>query len=771
MPKDIPIPTSNRGDELRFADSGLDLWHYMSVIRRRWWLVVGAALIGGAVAWISNLGRVPTYTAEALIQQRSQEPAISSLLGGGRVVDFASHIDILRTPAVLEPVVDSLGLQLRLESNPQDFTKIVGRLEAERDVPGARYQLLSSTNGFELKNHSGAILSQAGPGEMLEGPGFRLWPAAQAELDVPVEFAVVDADLAVEILLNQLKIEPGSGIDLIDIQFTHPDRFLAASVANSVAYAYKNQRATMARNAATRRREVIAGELLSLADSLRSVRRDVLDYQQQVRLMDPQSEGATLLGRVYSTETELQDYKFQESLLSSLLLGLQSEATTEASLQQLVSAGNELIPSAGTLGIRLQELQLQRTQLTASTFGATESSPEVQVVDSMIAATRNQIRIAAEQSLDLLRERINQTELRLNRLRSEAGTVPQRTAEYGRLEQRANVVQAAFDRLVDKFYEAQIAEGIEDGDIDVVAEAPVPVRPDRDMSRLKVLFALAAGLLVGMVGALALDQLDSRLRGADDVETVSGLQVLGTVPTVRSLAGDSMSVNLGKEAFRTLRTHLRFAHQQQPKVLAVTSPTPRDGKSTVASNLALTFCEQGNRTLLVDADLRRPQIHGTFEVSQSPGLSDLLSGNVHLSECIQTAAGGLDILAAGTPSVNPTELIGGGSFADLLERLRRDYDTVVLDTPPVLAVTDAALIGVLSDGTLLVVRANKTDQDALSAAVSRLQRLNVSLMGVVLNGASAGRRGQSYYPSYYEYQPGQSEDREKRPLLGRTSAT
>jgi capsular exopolysaccharide synthesis family protein len=206
-------------------------------------------------------------------------------------------------------------------------------------------------------------------------------------------------------------------------------------------------------------------------------------------------------------------------------------------------------------------------------------------------------------------------------------------------------------------------------------------------------------------------------------------------------------------------------------VIAVTSATPRDGKSTVAANLALTLAEQGSRTLLIDSDLRRPQVHTTFGFEQAPGLSDVLLGTVEIEEAAHPAPDleSLDIIPCGSGQQNPTELIGSEAFDRFMSEARAIYDYVVVDTPPLLAVTDGALVAALVDGTLVVVRANKTDQEALENAVNQLRRLRVPLLGVVLNGVPTGRSsGYSYYPSHYpSYATGESaaEKDKKRPLL------
>jgi capsular exopolysaccharide synthesis family protein len=327
-----------------------------------------------------------------------------------------------------------------------------------------------------------------------------------------------------------------------------------------------------------------------------------------------------------------------------------------------------------------------------------------------------------------------------------------------------------FDNLVARYFEAQIAEGIEVGDIDIIAPALVPVMADPSRRTLNLIIALITGTAIGILGAVVLDQIDSRVKRVSDAERAAGLEVVGMIPKIDSLAADSMSLQMSKDAFRSLRTHLRYSAAKQPRVLSITSATPRDGKSTVAANLALTVLDQGVRVLLIDADLRRPQVHTTFSIDNALGLSDVLQGACSLEEAIQACPEhpGLKILVAGSPTPQPTELIGSQDFEVVIDKLRSTYDFIVIDTPPLLAVTDAALVGSVVDGTLIVVRANKTDLSALENAVSQLRRLHIELLGIVLNSVPKGRSsGYAYYPQQYPSysSDGRTAKEEKRPLL------
>ncbi len=192
----------------------------------------------------------------------------------------------------------------------------------------------------------------------------------------------------------------------------------------------------------------------------------------------------------------------------------------------------------------------------------------------------------------------------------------------------------------------------------------------------------------------------------------------------------------------------------QARTIVVTSPTPGDGKSTLASNLAITLAQAGKRTLLLDADFRRPVQQKMFEVKEQTGLTSVLAGNESLSGVIRrTVVEGLDVLPAGPTPLNPSELLHGESFAGIIEELSQSYDHIVLDCPPVMAVTDARILGAICDVSLLVLRAGHSTRRAAELARGSLLSVGARLLGVVVNDVVGGDQQFGYHGTYYSYQP------------------
>jgi polysaccharide biosynthesis transport protein len=739
---------------------GLEIRDYLDVVRRKWWLVLAAGLVAMGASWWQERGAVPLYTAEVLLEQRGEAPLVGPAGGGpsGSPLDFGTQAELIRSRSVAATVIDSLGLQLRALPPRTEPTGVIGQVEVDTDVSSQSYRL--ETNGTRLLLFTAAgtePIATANLEEWVAGPGFRLRLANPGILArEPLHFAFQNRQAAIERLQRSIRVEPGRGQTLIRIHHTNPDPEIAAAVVNAVAAAYQRQRAASAREAASRRREVIAGQLVQLADSLDVVQEAVVEYQRRTGL-DPSQEGGRLTTLVLESENELRTLRFQESLLESLVAGLRGSAERQdESVHQILSLGAELVPAGPALHQRLQELEIERSRLTASRFGRTEGDPQVEVLDSLIASTRSQIRSSAVQGLEHLRVRLRGAEGRVASMRSELGTTPGRTAELARLRQRADAVQQVVDVLVDRYFEAQIAEAVEGGGIAVVDPALVPLWPDASQPRIKYILSLLAGMIMGVIGAFAIAYLDTSVHRAADARATTGLPLLGMIPRMPPSKRNAVAAAIGKESFSALRTNLRFGAAEEPRVLSVTSATPSEGKTTVAVNLATTLSEQGPEpVLLIDADLRRPMIHHVFGFDRKPGLTDVLRGNTTALEAIRDSApdSNLHILPCGSPVADPAVLLGSPRFGLLLEELRAvGYSHIVIDTPPVLAVTDGVVMTRVVDGTIVVVRANQSDRAAIHNAMDQLRGVNARLMGVILNAVDMrSGDGRTHYRYYKEY--------------------
>lgn len=291
----------------------------------------------------------------------------------------------------------------------------------------------------------------------------------------------------------------------------------------------------------------------------------------------------------------------------------------------------------------------------------------------------------------------------------------------------------------------------------IVDSANLPLSPETPNVVRNLGLAAVLGLLLGFAVAVMRELLDTSVKTADDVATAAGTSVMAAIaydpdtskaPLVSALRPHEPRV----EAFRVLRTNLQFVDvDAESKAYVVTSSVPGEGKSTTAVNIAITMAQTGQNILLVDGDLRRPQVAAMLGLEDSIGVTTALVGRIGLDEAIQHHESGLHVLTSGVIPPNPAELLQSQAMHDMVEKLRGRYDAIVFDAPPLLPVTDAALLASLTDGALMVVRHSRTTRDQLRGAHERLESVGAHTLGVVFNMVPKGRGGSYGYGYGYGY--------------------
>jgi capsular exopolysaccharide synthesis family protein len=296
------------------------------------------------------------------------------------------------------------------------------------------------------------------------------------------------------------------------------------------------------------------------------------------------------------------------------------------------------------------------------------------------------------------------------------------------------------------------------GGVDVLNEATTPKEPFYPQPKKDLLVGLVVGLLVGIAAAFIWEQLDDAVRGRADADRATGgLPVVGLVPRVAGWRNraDSLLVtrddprSSAAESYRSLVTSLEFlTGQGTGHVILFTSPGASEGKTTTVANVGMAFAEAGHRTVIVDADLRRPRLHSFFELSGAVGLSTVLVGKVDIATSVQTVQGDhpLDVVVAGPVAPNPAELLRSDITETALQKLRDAYDVVIIDSPPVLPVADALVLSRHADTTILLASADNTGRRRLASAVEALRQVDAPLQGIVLNGVA---EGEGYEYGYY----------------------
>ncbi|MDP4200582.1 MAG: polysaccharide biosynthesis tyrosine autokinase [Bacteroidota bacterium] len=362
---------------------------------------------------------------------------------------------------------------------------------------------------------------------------------------------------------------------------------------------------------------------------------------------------------------------------------------------------------------------------------------------------------------------------KLGELHAEAESMPEKIVQTSALKRSEGVAEKMYGQLEDRYLEAWMTEESVFGNVkaeDPAALIAAPIRPNRQSA---IVTGALLGLAIGIGIVVLLSFLDSTIRTPDQVEA-ENVTLLATIPVINhasqplSISPEIASAERPKftphrashldphssvaESYRSLRTTVLFSGlDREIQVLAITSSAPQEGKSTTSSNMGIVMAQTGKKTLLIDADLRRPVLHSVFGLPREPGLTNLLFERATFEEAIkQTDVENLYVLPCGIIPPNPAELLGSQRMGQLIAKLREEFDMILLDTPPVVAVTDALLLGHTADATILVARADVTRIDALLRAMDSIERSGANMLGVVLNNFNVANAYGSYY-KYYQY--------------------
>jgi capsular exopolysaccharide synthesis family protein len=378
-------------------------------------------------------------------------------------------------------------------------------------------------------------------------------------------------------------------------------------------------------------------------------------------------------------------------------------------------------------------------------------------------------------------------------------TVPEKELVLARLTRDASLNEKIYMMLNEKYEESRISEAGKTANVRIIDLAKPPKAPFKPNKRLNIILGIILGLGLGVAVSFLLEFLDDSIKTAEDIERM-GLVLLGTIPVVKMSEIAKKMRREGKfyskedmekvesklitrfspkspisEAYRSMRTNIHFANLDRPnKVILVSSSATKEGKSTTAANLAITIAQMGSKTLLLDSDLRRPSIHNFFKLDRSYGLTNYLIGTMTFDEIVKKSdINNLDIVTCGDIPPNPSEMLASRAMRTFLEEAKNRYDMVILDSPPIIAVTDAAILSTRVDGVIMVVASGFVNRREVQRAITLLRNVNARILGVLLNGLDIKKIYGSYYYYFHYYQYYYyygSDKKERRKRKGRHSS-
>lgn len=742
--------------------------------KRRWWIVLPVIAIAAVLgAWRSRNAEY-LYSAGAHVRVRSPQAYLAGVQAPGGVdwqVDrLVSEQEVIRSEIISRRVVDSLGLRLEiLSEEPFWRSTLFGN---ENPVVDSSVQSMNLTVAIGEQTFSvrdGAINYGSAPyGGRVVANGVTIpVPRRPQIIEREVNLQVVPVDIAIARHLSPLQTGSIEKTDIIALSYTGPDPYLAAAITNRVAREYAAFSRELQEKNARLRTQFLDGSLKYQDSVMKVATTDLAAFQKAHGTADLITEHQGLQAQILEIETSRDDVLMEQSVYRTIVGKLATDEMSDEELQSL--GGTRAVSDNALVSAQYAKWRADKAERQKLEGRYTSTWPAVIALDSSIAKTKAELHRASQLYLLSLDSRRASYDRRLADLRQEASRYPPLIAREAELKSNLTTLREIYSTLLSQRQLAGMAETAESGAVTILKLAAPGLTPVSPNHKNNVLLATALGILIGLGIAVLLDRLDDSVRSPGELQEGMGLPVLAMIPSSKGLdkskGRDDSPITLVThadprspvaEAYRSLRTNLAFARARHDlETIVVTSPGPSDGKSTTVANLATTFALQGQRTLLIDADLRRAVLDKTFNVPRSPGLSEVAAGLATLADAIQpTAVERLFILSSGAFPPNPSELLGSAAMRDVIAEAKTQFDVILFDSPPVLAVTDAAVLSTMVDGTIVVVRAGSTAREGVRRTLAQLRAVHGRLLGGVMNGVDArggGRYGGYGYYYYYSY--------------------
>jgi len=760
-------------------EGGVDLKRYLVAVWRRKWLLGVALLIGIGIASFLWTHVQVQYTAVGNLWVQ-KDPGRQASSGDVEPIRTSglfqanAWIELLRSYAVLDSVVIKEKLYLNA---PNRYQPAFSDFDLKDQFFPGDYRMTVGEDGrsYSLETQEGTFVENGTLGDSVGvGLGFRWIPRPGSfPAGAKIDFSLVPPRDASSDLSNRVQTRMDKDGNFIGLSLRGTDPRKIASVLNAV----------MDRHIA------IAADLKkSKLDEVLSILEDQLKYaQDELESAEGQLEGFRVATITLPTDQvipiapgleETRDPVFGNFFQMKVDLGqvsrdrerLQSVVDTLAQGTLRVEA-LEAIPAAASsleLSRVLGELVDARAQLRVLRDRYSDDYPPIQDQLTRIRTIETEAvpRVLSSILAELAtKQRDLQNEV--DSASMELAAIPPRTIEEARLRRQVDIQETLYNELRQRVETARLASASSIPDVQILDRASVPHRPSDDprlpLAAMAILGPLAAAVLL----AILLDRADPRIQYPKQVSREIGLDILGSIPRIGEGSSPEHNAQHVLEAFRELRLTIGFAFGSAgPLTLAVTSPAQGEGKSLISTNLAVAYAEMGRRTLLIDGDTRRGDAHRLLGAQRAPGLTDYLRGNGHFDVIQHTEYERLHFIGSGTRSGTTPELLASNRMAAFLGELKRSYEVIIVDTPPLAAGGDAVLLGALTGNLALIIRTGSTDKLLTAAKLEPLTRLPIRILGAILNDVEPRGPDYRYYSSYLPgYEPGLEEEEPQPSVL------
>jgi succinoglycan biosynthesis transport protein ExoP len=718
----------------------LDYWRVL--LKRRRIALAFFAVIVGVVA-VYSFAATPVYrgTAQILIDLEKNPVMTFSDEGGAAFIQMKDSSEYYRT-------------QMEILSSRTFGDRVVKKLQLDQNP----YFL-------EQKEKWGKALIKKIK-SLIAG----LFPERPKQKN-PIPLAVIqeETDPALtDAVLKNMEVEVGKGSNILKIYYYSENPLVAAAMANGIAAAYIEHNLDIRVKPFRDAVEWLSGRMIELRSKVEESEKVVQKYKENKGIVSFETKENVITQKLQESMSELVQAESKRQEAEVRYKQIQSVIEHPNLLETVPDIMNNLVIQ----GLRTDELAARKKISDLSEkYGIKHpllqrAKIELGTIQKNLDAEARKMLNAAKSEYDIsmgreisLRQAIEMQKLAVLDLGRKA-------IDYEVIAGESENNKQFYGLLLKKLQEASLSSGINVSNAQIVDAADIPDSPIRPKRALNLLLALIVGSIGGVFAAFFVEYMDDTIKSPEDVEKLLALPFLGYVPATEKeegpiymFAGPRASI---AEAYRTIRTSIMLSSvEENPlQVVLVASSTPNEGKTTTASNLAVAMAQMGERVLLIDTDMRRHNLHKVFATDNLIGISDMVLDPSNVAAGVKTLSQipNLSVITGGTVAPNPSELLGSRTMRELLDQFRKQYDRIILDSPPFLAFSDPLVLSRMADGVLLVVWGGVTSRDSIRKTTQAIAGINGKIIGVVLNNLSASWKSSSYpYYPYYDHYYGTGE--------------
>ena len=591
-----------------------------------------------------------------------------------------------------------------------------------------------------------------------------------------------------KLFADRVTIDQKRGLDIVEITVESPSPYEAALIANTYAQEYKELNLDVSRNQLTNVKEFLSLQRKEKMEQLNEAEDILKNYQQKGGIIALDAQATNLIQQLSQFEAKKNAADIELSVSNRVLSEYKNELEKQSPrmAEYLESMSNEAYFTA--LQEQIARLQVNKDLALAEKKSKIDTKTLIkeydqkitdlkQKLDEKISVIKKGIFASSPEEVKKLSQNIIEEEVKNQSLKitstelaavvrtydAKFNQLPTTAIELARFQRQRESLEKLYILVEEKYQEALINEQSQPGNVLIIDAARKANQPSKPNRLLIVLIGLVLGGGMAFGYVFIRNYFDNTVKTPEDIQN-RNISVLAWIPQIEGSPIDGQKDyefvvakrpdSIPSEAFRALRTRVQFSKIDRDalKVILVTSSAPQEGKTTVSINLAGSFAQTNKRTLIVDCDLRKPRMHNVFKQARFPGVIDYLFGQATLNEIIRKSElNNLDFITAGTIPPNPAEMLESDQMGQFINDMRERYDIVILDSPPIIAVTDSEILARKVDGTILVVSAEVTEIEMMEKSIDLLKNAHAPFIGTVLNNFSYKSGYGSYYKYYYYY--------------------